>query len=85
LVRVLTITANGILISIPEGDFFLPYSDYPWFKTATIDDVLDVEMEDNHAIRWDKLDVDLEIDSILHPEKYPVIMNSAMQSVLTSY
>jgi hypothetical protein len=42
-------------------------------------------MEGNHAIRWDKLDVDLEIDSILHPEKYPVIMNNTMQSAFASY
>ncbi|MDR2207197.1 MAG: DUF2442 domain-containing protein [Flavobacteriaceae bacterium] len=75
-VKVLAITGNGILISIPEGDFFLPYSDYPWFKNARVDEVLDVKSEGNFAIRWDKLDVDLEIDSILHPEKYPIIMNN---------
>jgi hypothetical protein len=25
------------------------------------------------SIRWDSLDVDLEIESFLHPEKYPLI------------
>ena len=75
LAKVLTITANGILLSIPEGDFFLNYKDYPWFRNAPINHVFDVEMEGDHAVRWNALDVDLEIDSILNPERYPVIIN----------
>jgi hypothetical protein len=77
-VKVIAITANGLLISIPEGDFFLSYGDYPWFRNARVDEVLDVEMESNNAIRCDNLDVDLEIESILHPEKYPVIMSNLL-------
>ncbi|MGC4128618.1 MAG: DUF2442 domain-containing protein [Bergeyella sp.] len=76
LVKVLTITANGILISIPEGDFFLPFSEYPWFKNARVDEILEVEMEGDDAIRWGKLDIDLEIESILNPQNYPLIMNN---------
>lgn len=75
-VKVLTITANGILLSIPDGDFFLNYNDFPWFKNASVNDVFDVEMEGDSAVRWDKLNVDLEIESILHPEKYPVTMKN---------
>lgn len=74
LVKVLTITQNGILLSIPQGDFFLNYTDYPWFRNAKVDDVFNVAMEGNDAVRWEELDVDLEIDSILHPEQYPVII-----------
>ena len=76
LAKVLTITANGILLSIPEGDFFLNYKDYPWFRNAPINQVFDVEMEGDYAVRWNALDVDLEIESILHPERYPMIMNN---------
>ena len=79
LVKVLAITGNGILLSIPEGDFFLNYTDYPWFKHASVNDVFDVEMEGNHAVRWDALDVDLEIESIIYPERYPVIMRSSAE------
>lgn len=74
LVKVLTITQNGLLLSIPQGDFFLSYTEYPWFKSAKVDDIFNVEMEGNDAIRWDNLDVDLEIDSILNPEKYPLLV-----------
>ena len=71
--KVLTITSGGVLIAIADGDFFLPYSRVPWFKNASVSDVLDVEMNGKRSIRWNKLDVDLEIESLLHPDKYPLV------------
>ena len=73
LAKVLTITSGGVLIEIEEGEFFLPYSRVPWFKNAPVSDVLNVEMNGKRSIRWNKLDVDLEIESLLHPEKYPLV------------
>jgi hypothetical protein len=73
--KVLTITSGGVLLEIEEGEFFLPYSRVPWFKDAPVSDVLDVEMNGKRSIRWNKLDVDLEIESLLHPDKYPLVVN----------
>ena len=39
----------------------------------SVNDVFDVEIEGNHAVRWDTLDVDLRIESIVYPERYPVM------------
>ena len=72
-VKVLTITSGGVLIEIEEGEFFLPFSRVPWFKNAPVSDVLNVKINGKHSIRWNTLDVDLEIESLLHPEKYPLI------------
>ena len=46
----------------------------PWMKNACISDALDVQMSGRNAIEWPKLDIDLEIDSLKHPERYPLIM-----------
>jgi len=35
---------------------------------------LNVQMSGNDAIEWPDLDVDLEIDSLKHPDRYPLIM-----------
>ena len=43
-------------------------------KAAAIRDVLDVQMCGDDAIEWPKLDIDLEIDSLKHPERYPLVM-----------
>lgn len=72
LSKVLSITGQGILITIKEGDFFLNYKSYPWFKNAKINEVLNIK-RDQEAIYWDSLDVEIEIDSILNPQNYPLI------------
>uniref|UniRef100_UPI0040260C7B DUF2442 domain-containing protein n=1 Tax=Prevotella sp. TaxID=59823 RepID=UPI0040260C7B len=46
----------------------------PVFQNASIRNVLNVRLEGRDAICWSDLDVDLEIDSLRHPERYPVIM-----------
>ena len=43
-------------------------------KHACISDALEVRMSGKNAIEWPKLGVDLEIDSLKHPERYPLIM-----------
>ena len=75
-VKVIAITEDGVQIALPQGEFLLPYSRVPWFRDAKISDVLNdrLDDDDNTCIRWDALDVDLGIDSILYPEKYPLLM-----------
>ena len=44
------------------------------FKDAPIRSVLNVQMSGPAAIEWPDLDVDLEIDSLRHPERYPLVI-----------
>lgn len=74
LADVLMINDRGIMISVLGQDYFLSYNRVPWMKDATISDVLDVRMSGKNAIEWPKLDVDLEIDSLRHPERYPLLI-----------
>ena len=55
-------------------DYFLSYNRIPWMRDASINNVLNVRMCGRSAIEWPALDVDLEIDSLKHPERYPLIM-----------
>ena len=74
LADVLMINDRGIMISVQGQDYFLSYNRVPWMKDATINGVLDVRMSGKNAIEWPKLDVDLEIDSLRHPERYPLVI-----------
>ena len=71
---VLMINNRGIMISVQGQDYFLSYNRVPWMRDATINEVLDVQMSGKNAIEWPKLDVDLEIDSLKHPERYPLLI-----------
>ena len=73
-VSVLMINDKGIMLSVQGNDYFISYNRIPWMRTASICDVLDVKMSGRNAIEWPRLDVDLEIDSLKHPERYPLIM-----------
>ena len=76
-VKVNAVMSNGIVIEVMGNSFFLPYNSNPWFEKATIADVFNVEMVGKTGIRWDRLDVDLAIDSLQNPEKYPLIAKYA--------
>ena len=73
-VSVLMINDQGIMLSVKGNDYFISYNRIPWMKNACISDALDVQMSGRNAIEWSKLDVDLEIESLKHPERYPLIM-----------
>lgn len=62
----------GFWILIDNRELFLPYEEFPWFREATVGMILDVERPHTDHLRWPQLDVDLTIDSIEHPEKYPL-------------
>jgi hypothetical protein len=57
-----------------EGkEYFLPYENFPWFRNATVGQILDLEMPNEFHIYWPKLDIDLSLEIIEHPEKYRLI------------
>lgn len=74
LANVLMINSQGLLLSVCGHDYFLSFNRVPWMRDASINDVLDVRMSGRNAIEWPSLDVDLEIDSLRHPERYPLLI-----------
>lgn len=72
--NVLMINDKGLMLSVLGQDYFISFNRLPWMKDAAIIDVLDVQMCGDDAIEWPKLDIDLEIDSLKHPERYPLVM-----------
>ena len=74
LVSVLMINAQGVMLSVHGHDYFLSYNRIPWMQDAPIRSVLNVQMSGSEAIEWPDLDVDLEIESLRHPELYPLVI-----------
>lgn len=73
-VCVLMINDKGLMISVQGQDYFLSYNRIPWMHNASIADALNVQMSGRNAIEWPNLDVDLEIESLKHPERYPLLI-----------
>jgi hypothetical protein len=51
---------------------FLPFEEFPWFKRAAVESILRLERPRPRHLSWPDLDVDLSVDSIEHPERYPL-------------
>jgi hypothetical protein len=71
--EVTNISSNGIWILIESQELFLAFEHFPWFQEASIKKILHVEMPSKNHLYWPELDIDLEVDSILYPENYPLV------------
>ena len=71
--EVVGITPNGIWLLLDEEEHFLPFEEFPWFQDAPVRAVLNVERPQPQHLYWPAMDVDLHVDSIRHPEKYPLV------------
>ncbi|MFH0908711.1 MAG: DUF2442 domain-containing protein [bacterium] len=67
------ISSHGFWLYVAEREYFLPFVQYPWFKNATVENILNVTLQHGAYLRWPNLDVDLELESLKHPEKYPLV------------
>jgi hypothetical protein len=58
---------------INEAELFVPFSDFPWFKDGSIAEITRVELPSPHHLYWPDLDIDLAVDSIQQPDRYPLV------------
>ena len=75
-VEVTNISKHGFWILIGDEELYLPFKDFPWFQKAKVSSVLRVELHGTEHLHWPELDIDLTLDSIRHPENYPLISNN---------
>ena len=72
-VEVTNVSPHGFWLFIGERELFLPFRTFPWFKEASVAAIMHVELPSPHHLYWPDLDVDLAVESIEHPEKYPLV------------
>lgn len=71
-VEVTNISQHGFWVLVDDRELFLPFDEFPWFKAAAVRAIHNVERPQPEHLYWPDLDVDLTIDSIEHPERYPL-------------
>lgn len=72
-IEVTNISIHGFWILVYEKEYFLPFTSFPWFKQAKIDELVDVELVSENHVYWPSLDIDLTLDIIENPDKYPLV------------
>ena len=72
-VEVTQISKHGIWLLLHEKEHFLSFEDFPWFKNAPVSAIHNVELMHEGHLYWQDLDIDLAVESIAHPERFPLV------------
>jgi len=67
------ISKHGFWLLLEERESFLPFENFPWFKDAPVSAILNVQLLNARHLFWPDLDVDLAVESIEHPEHFPLV------------
>jgi len=79
-VEVANITKHGLWLLIGEQEHFLAFDRFPWFRSAPVGQILNVELPMPHHLYWPELDIDLAVESITHPERFPLVSKAPLRS-----
>ena len=71
--EVADVSGQGFRLRVGSEDLFLAFEHFPWFRQASIEKIHHVEQPSPEHLYWPELDVDLSIESIRHPERFPLV------------
>jgi hypothetical protein len=58
---------------VDERELFAAFENFPWFRDAAVGQILHVERPSRDHLYWPDLDIDLALESIEHPERFPLV------------
>jgi len=76
-VEVTNVSKHGFWLLIRDQEVFVPFEQFPWFKEAAIGELLHVELPSPQHLYWPDLDIDLAVESLSHPERFPLVSGIA--------
>ena len=80
VVEVTNVSPHGLWLLLGDRELFLPFEKFPWFREAPIAKLVRVELPSPDHLYWPGLDVDLAVESIEHPERFPLVSKARSSS-----
>ena len=71
--EVTNISRHGFWLLLDDEELLVPFEQFPWFRTATVEQITTVERPTPDHLYWPQLDVDLSVASIRAPERFPLV------------
>jgi hypothetical protein len=72
-IEIQNISGFGIWILIRGKEYFMSYEKFPWFKNTNINQILNVSLSPTGKLYWPDLDIDLSVEILEAPERFPLI------------
>ena len=76
-IEVSLVSNKGFWLLLGDEELFVAYTEFPWFKQATIEQITTIEWPSTDHLYWPLLDVDLAVASIRDPALFPLISQRA--------
>lgn len=73
--EVIRISKEEIWLSFQGRKLCLPFEHFPWFRDAGASAIRNVHLIHPDHFHWPDLDVDLTLESIEFPERFPLVAN----------
>jgi Protein of unknown function (DUF2442) len=67
------ISRHGFRLLLDNEELLVPFANFPWFRHATIDQLLNVERPTADHLYWPQLDVDVSVQSVRDPSAFPLV------------
>lgn len=72
-VEVLALTPHALWLAVGKREFMLDFERFPWFRDASMRQAQDLVLMHGCHLHWPALDVDLHLDSLAEPERFPLV------------
>ncbi|MFM7075371.1 MAG: DUF2442 domain-containing protein [Planctomycetaceae bacterium] len=72
-IEVSHVSRHGFWILAGEEELLLPFEHFPWFRQASIEQIMSVDRPTENHLHWPLLDIDLSLDSIRDPAAFPLV------------
>lgn len=72
-VEVANVSEHGLWLLVDAREHFLAFEHFPWFREASVNELFHVTLAGPGHLYWPDLDVDLALESIEHPERFPLV------------
>ncbi len=66
------VSAHAVWVLLGNEELAIPFAEFPWFKKASIDQIVAVQRPTEDHLYWPLLDIDLSVESLRHPEAFPL-------------
>jgi Protein of unknown function (DUF2442) len=81
-VEVTNVSVHGFWLFVGEREHFVAFAEFPWFRDAAIGAITNVQLPSPRHLYWPDLDIDLAVESLEHPEKYPLVSKAQPDKAL---
>ena len=79
------VSRHGFWLLLGDEELLPPFADFPWFRQATIEQLLDLEWPTPDHLHWPQLDVDVSVQSIRDPSAFPLVSRARRPTGETSH